>query len=443
MTHTLFLSLAAFCGAAASAGAGPLTVHQAVDEALARYPSVSLVEANLEAARAAVGEAQAGLWPSVEASASATRYEEPFPVVPIHGLRPGTIPPFDETLLNAQVRASYTLFSGGGRIAQVRGARAQASGVEAAAEETRQSLTLQVVRTYLDVLSCREVLAAHERRIEALTAERNRATDLLAHGKVARVELLRVEAALAAAEAGRVRSATALVTAEEDLARWLVVPVEETRAARLVAVALIDTLLPSAVEMLHGARENNPGVLEARAGAAAAAAGRRVARSARWPDLRLVGTHTSYGDAEGFEAGEWSAAVQAGLKLFSGGAISKGIDRADAAHRGAAEQLRLAESQLAGEIDRALAGALEADSRVRSLTKAVASYEEVARIESLSLHAGSGTQSDYLDAEASLLDARADLVEARHRQILARLELVRLTGTLDPAWLRQNLESGS
>jgi multidrug efflux system outer membrane protein len=427
----------------AGGGAGTLTVQQAVERALERYPSVSLAAANLEAARASVGEAQAGFWPALQANASATRHEEPYPVVPIHGLTPGKIPPFDQTLLNAQLQASYTLFSGGSRGARVRSARAQAGASEAVLEESRQGLTFAVVRTYLEVLSRRELEAAHARRIEALRIERGRAADLLEQGKAARVELLRVDASLAAAEAERVSSVTELATAEEDLARWLVAPPEETRAGRLQAVALRDTLLLVPADLLGEARQNNPASREARAGEAAAKAARGVARGARWPDLRLVGMHTSYGDGEGFEAGEWMAAVQAGLKLFTGGAIAKGIDRADAIHRAAADQVRLVESQVAAEIDRAVAGALEADSRVRSFAKAVASYEEVARIEGLSLRAGSGTQSDYLDAEASLLTARASLVEARHRQILTRLEIARLTGTLNPAWLRQNLETGS
>ena len=53
-----------------------------------------------------------------------------------------------------------------------------------------------------------------------------------------------------------------------------------------------------------------------------------------------------------------------------------------------------------------------------------------------------GTQTDYLDSEASLFGARAGLIEARHREIAARSELARVTGTLDPEWFEQNLEVG-
>jgi outer membrane protein TolC len=66
---------------------------------------------------------------------------------------------------------------------------------------------------------------------------------------------------------------------------------------------------------------------------------------------------------------------------------------------------------------------------------------EVARIEKLSLDVGSGTQTDYLSAEADLLAARANLVNARYREIVTRVDLARITGQLSLEWLAQNLES--
>ena len=66
---------------------------------------------------------------------------------------------------------------------------------------------------------------------------------------------------------------------------------------------------------------------------------------------------------------------------------------------------------------------------------------EVARIERLTLDVGSGTQTDYLDAEAKLLSARASLIEARHAEISARVELARITGELSRDWLGRTVEA--
>jgi outer membrane protein TolC len=72
---------------------------------------------------------------------------------------------------------------------------------------------------------------------------------------------------------------------------------------------------------------------------------------------------------------------------------------------------------------------------VAALATAAAQFDEVVRIRRLTLQTGSGTQTDYLDAETDLLRARASLVEARHGEIGARVELARVAGDLTPAWL--------
>jgi hypothetical protein len=92
--------------------------------------------------------------------------------------------------------------------------------------------------------------------------------------------------------------------------------------------------------------------------------------------------------------------------------------------------MRQIELQVEEAIDRALSGIREARARVESLVIAVARAEEVARIEQLLLETGSGTQTDFLSAEADLLAIRADLVDGRHAEIAARVDLARVTGEL-------------
>ena len=86
-------------------------------------------------------------------------------------------------------------------------------------------------------------------------------------------------------------------------------------------------------------------------------------------------------------------------------------------------------------MDGALATVTAARATVEALVTAVAQSEEVERIRLLSVQVGSGTETDYLDAEATLLSNRAALVQARHAEIAARIELARVTGVLTPEWL--------
>ena len=233
----------------------------------------------------------------------------------------------------------------------------------------------------------------------------------------------------------------ALALAESDLARLLGVEVERTRASELTNVALVDTMLPDPEGVAAAAMRTSPAFSQARAQVAVAEEGSRAARGARFPSVAFSGNYNGWSDSKGTDQYEWNAAAQLALPLFTGGAITQGIARSDAVRRSAQEQLRLAELQLRQEIDRAISAAAEAHARVRSLTIAVASTAEVARIEKLALEAGSGTQTDYLGAEADLLVTRANLVNAHAREIVTRVDLARVTGNLSLEWLAQNLET--
>lgn len=421
---------------------GVLTLEDAAREALESYPALSVSEAAGEEARAAVGEARAAWFPSLRFTATANRFEEPMAVYPIHGFKVGLIPPFDRTYYQGGLNLTYTLFDGGARGARIRQARERATSTDAAVDATSQLVVARVVATYLDILSGREIVDAHDRRLAALSAEKRRVEQYLEVGRAAPVERLRVEAAIANAEAERVTDASTLALAEGDLARLIGSDdLERTRAGQLRAVELADSSAPDPAQTLAGAAARSPGLAQARAQAAAAQAARGVARGARLPSIGLAGNYNGWSDSKGNDQYEWSAAAQVALPLFTGGAIRSGIARSDATSRGAAEQLRLAELQLRQDVERAITVVADAHARVRSLSSAVASLTEVARIERLALDAGSGTQNDYLDAEANLLVARAGLVNAHYREIVARVELARITGQLSPEWLARNLET--
>jgi outer membrane protein len=417
-----------------------LTLPQAVERALARFPSIGVARAARDESRASIGEAQAGYYPSLRVNGSGTLYEEPTAVYPIHGFKPGLIPPFDTTIYQGAANVSLTLFDGGGRGSRVRQARSRYYASDYALTGTGQTLTARVISTYLDVLSRAQTLESQDRRIDALEAERARVVKLMDVGRAARLEFLRVDGDLETARAGRIRLATGLDTAERDLALLIDMPLEQTRAGRLIAIDVADTSLASREELLDLALHASPSLSQARSQLASAKAATGVARGLRWPEVKVVGNYVGWSDSKGDDTAEWNAAAQLSLPIFTGGAISSGIEKADAAARGASEQARLTEIQVAQDLDRARSAVLEARAQVVSLSKAVESMTEVVRIEKLALENGSGTQTDYLDGEADLFAARAGLIGARHREIAARAELARVTGSLDPAWLTQTLE---
>ncbi len=438
------LLLVLYCGDAradSTTRGNELSLVNAIEQALTHYPTVGVAAAEIDRARAVKGEARAAWLPSVSIVAAATRYEEQMPATPIHGFSPGALPTFNDALAQYGFNIGYTLFDGGKRRANIRGAQSRLAAVEASSIQTQQQLMTRVIAAYLSVLSTREKLAAHDVRLEAMRSELSRAEQFYAQDKAAKVEILRVQAALAAAEAGRAQVFSLLVVAEKNLASLIGVDPEQANTTQLKPVTFRDVAAEDDTVLYSVALRTNPRVEQTRYNVAAANAQLAVARGVRWPKLHLTGNWMDQGDFDGNRLDEWNVGVTASFPLFTGGSVKNRIAHSRANRRFAEEKLRLTEIVVQREIDQMLAALNVAQSRVVSLSSAASTYAEVARIEKLLVKTGSGTQTDYLDAESNLVTVRADLAEARHAAIIARVELARLTGQLDLSWITRHLEN--
>ena len=434
--------LAAALAAAAPQAQAPqdttarLTLAEALRGALERYPTIAAARAGREQAAAAVGEARAPLFPRLSLDAQATRYELPSLVYPLHSLTLTSPPVFDRTVEQGSASLSWTLWDFGARAGRIRAARAAETAAGATVDATEAALLARVAQAYLRVLTLSGVLDAQDQQLTALAAEADRVHQLLAAGRAARVEVLRIEATVTRARADREGTVADLEVAERDLAQLANVPVERARGAHLAPLHLRDSsAVPERADLLQRAESANPDLQQARQSAQAGLAQLDAVRATRFPELKLLGTWVDRAASQGNLKGEWQAGVALSYPLFTGGQRASQIRRADADYRVRAEQVRQAQFALEQSVDRALGALRQAHARVAALATAAAQFDEVVRIRRLSLQTGSGTQTDYLDAETDLLRARASLVEARHAEIGARIELARVAGDLTPAWL--------
>jgi outer membrane protein TolC len=418
-----------------------LTLVDAVNRALSYYPSVRASAAQVDAAEAAVDEAESARFPTLSVGASATQYQEPAIVYPIHAFNLDLLPPFDRTLFQALADLRYSLFDGGSRSARIAESKARRQSADSSLLEARQRLLSQLIQQYLSVLSRARTLDAQDRSIQALEAELARVKQLFDVGRAATVDVLRVEASIAAARAERVRLASSLDLAQRSLARLIGVEPSETRASNLVPVALSGSSLPSREEIQQSALQSSPTARLARDELAIAEATFDGSRSGRLPSVSVDGRYINYGSASGANSLEWNVGVSVAYTIFNGGAVSSAVTRSESAARSAAERVKWTELEVASEVDRGYAAMEEARARVESLLTAVARFDEVSRIEKLRLENGVGTEVDYIRAEADRLSAEAGLIEARYSEIAARAELARVAGSLSAEWVTENLRS--
>jgi len=412
----------------------------AVRSGIDHHPALSVARAGHRGAEALLGEVGAARYPSLAADASMARFQDPMLVAPIHSFDPMNLPLFDRNLVQGNLSLGYTLFDGGARGARIQraeaGAEAAWEGVRGAEMEVVSSVTL----SYLSVLTSREVLDAGDRQVAALQSERNRVLLMLEEGRAARVDLLRVEAALSRAEAGRVSARARLDVAVQELRRLTGLGPGDVECGSPLPLRPRWARQPERSEALTRAGDGSPILEAARRNVVAAEAGRSEARASRLPNLQMGARYAEYGTIEGDFTGEWQATFQLSYPIFTGGGRTNVIRRAEAEESRALEALRLAELQMESGIDRALAVVQEAGALKEALAAAAEQSEEVARIEQLALEAGAGVQTDYLTAEAELFRARAALTQARHGEIAAAVQLARAMGDLSVTWLEQNVE---
>ncbi|HSG09704.1 MAG TPA: TolC family protein [Longimicrobiales bacterium] len=429
------LVLAMLSGAIpAGVGAQTLTLGAALDSALATHPSVGAAQARMEGATATHEAARAAYLPTVTGSAGITRFQQPMVVAPLHGFDPLHPPAFDQTLIQGQVGMAYTLFDGGARGALSSGTAAAEESMALQKDAIVQELIQSVTLAYTAVLGSREVFIAAEAQVDALASEFDRAGQRLREGTAARVEVLRAEAALLDARAQSASAEVQVGVAERNLARLMGVDPSTTLGRSLADVA-----------PRRGARgvavADNPRILAAARAVDAAQARVDQENAGRLPSVRAAAGLQNFGSSRGEYDTEWQAGLQVSWPLFTGGARTAAIHKARADLRVAEQQLAQARLAVAADLDGADAAWREASARAEALAASVAQWEEVARVEALSLENGAGLQQDYLRAQAALFQARAGLARARFDMILALVGRARAQGHLDLDWMATALET--
>src|SRR5262245_16753195 len=114
------LTLLLIAGIVAPPDTVRLTLHRAVDRALASYPTLAAARAQRDRVAADLGDAKSQRLPRLSLDGQLFRYQKPNIVAPLHGLDPGNPPIFDATLVQTGVLLNWTVMDFGNRAAKVR-----------------------------------------------------------------------------------------------------------------------------------------------------------------------------------------------------------------------------------------------------------------------------------------------------------------------------------
>lgn len=417
-----WLALVALAGSAAPLWAAPLTEREAVQLALQNRPALRAAQAEAAMAQARVGIARAEGRLQLSANALATASSMPS-VVGVPAVMPqALLQSRDESSVDLNAMAMLPLATGG-RIGHT--VRAAELGSQAAQEEvgaTRVAVAAEARRRLAEWRSARAMVTVAQSAVTAQQEATTVSRQLFAEGKIPQFDLLRNEAALAAAQQQVSNAQADAAAAQARLAQALGVP-----AAGLTEPAE-ETPPPPPADPLTTALARRPDLLAAARRVEAARATAAAREAAYRPQVYAVGMADLFAPSDMGRSTGATVGVVAGVPILEGGRRRAEVSEAEQA--AARAQAARAELELAVQADVAEAQSrlAAAAQNVTTASAEVASAEASYQVAQERYAAGKGTLVEKLDALRAQTEAQQSLVTAQAQYSMRLADLYQAMG---------------
>lgn len=399
------------------------TLQELVAEALDQNAGLAATRSASDAAREGIDAARGARLPRVDA----VGLGEYFPrrerlLIFRHGFRRDDNP-FQTAIVNYGLEVTLPLYTSG-RIEHGIGlAEARADAARFRIDVTRHELIFNVASTYFTALRLQDVIAAQEAALASLR-ESLRVAELQREvGRIAPLDLLRIETRVSQAERDLVGARTTYDRAIEILKELMAVPPEVVIdvAGKLIPASLLGERAES---LRQQALDNRPDLVALRHDVQAQREALGIADARFGPTVDLkAGYRGVTGVDDGTTRDDAAIFLQLRFPLYSGGVL-EAQRRQDAAELRRVEfRLQDAERRALGEVNRAMLDLKAAAPRIEAARRVVEQAEESLRVERQKFAQGRGTSNDLLLAEEALLRARTQLAAALTDSQLSRAEL--------------------
>nr|WP_285222274.1 MULTISPECIES: TolC family protein [unclassified Lysobacter] len=402
------------------------------------HPQLEVREALHQGAQAMRDGARALRYPNIGVAATYARISDPIELdlgllnLILHDLDP-RLPKIPNPVLQpdtfgiAMATITWPIFTGGRISAANEASKAGIIVTEAARDETRDALLLDLVARYHGVGVAMQALAVEEGVVASLREHLRHANSLEANGQIAALDRMRVEVALAQAETSRQQRLHALEIAKAGLASLLSLEDDVDPVTQLGTPPRVEALSSYQSEAL----QTNPVLRQIAAAAEQAEQGVRAAHGEYWPTVALVGGY----ELESYHlpelVPEWTVGVTVAMPLFDGGARRSRLSmakskllEAQALHRDGRNKIRLIIQQRYLDCEDAI-------RRVDVATRTVALARESLRMQRIAFAEGETRSIDVVDAENALATARLGRLAARYDHALAWATLMLASGHRD------------
>ncbi len=399
-----------------AAGHRTVTLDEALQLAAAVDPLVVSAASNASMARADRLQARGALLPSLSANgvygnSSNQRFDQ----------ASGRL--VSQSYTN-QLQASYEVFSGGRKLAQLRSAGAGVAAAEAREREQAFGSAYRTKLTFYAAAAARDLARVAEQRLARAKHQQEFAAQRFDVGTATRSDVLRAEIEVQNADLAVFEARSALENAALELGR--AIGVAEKVWAAESALPEKAPELPSVEELVHAAAQSSPSVVAAEAARASRHADRLASYTPYLPVVRLSGGYDWFSYDFPPAQQSWSLRVTASLPLFNGLQREAGVQRAAAQERAAEAAAR--DARLAARVD--VEGAVRdlevAERQIQVADRTVELAEEDLRVQEERYTMGAATILELQASQVALAEAQVAGVRARQGLggAMARLESI-------------------
>lgn len=400
------------------------TLEQALATAYASNPTLISARAGVRAVDEGVPQARAGMLPNVDATATvgATRSS-------INGPATGASTEPRSVALNA----AQVLYDGGRTFNSIDGAVAGVDAARARLTDTEQTILLQVVNAYANVLRDKQFVVLAKNNVRLIREQLRAAEDRFEVGEVTRTDVSQARARLAQSESALAAQEGALARSFQLYGRIVGAPPGD-----LAELPPLPQFPPTLADGVQEAMDSHPAIAAARYDEEQSRSDIAVAQGVLLPTVTLSGS-VSYSEDQSaaLSSGITSAQVQvqARIPLYQGGAAYAGVRRAQAVQSQRVGQIHEITRQIREQVENAWTDLEASRIAIRAGRQQVAASQLAFDGVREEAKLGARTTLDVLDAEQELLNARTNVVASLRDEYVAGFSLLAALGRLTVAGL--------
>ena len=408
-----------------------LSLKNCLNAALKNNPLLSEAQFGIQAAQKGIESATGRHFPKVSLDGNYTKRQDPWPYIPAQSAT--IIPHFSDEFAYWQAVMTIPIYQGGQIVNGVKLADIRKSMQEEAYRLTRNEVLANVVNTYNKILQLRELRTASISSVDALEQQLRNIRLMTDAGRVARVDLLKVEVQLAN-ERQRLLSINEGLSTSLETLQYLMgkrEPVLSTEVTLSDSLAMSDYLSPAFDQAMETGKKNRPEYLLAEKNLQEAGVSRSISKGKLLPTIAGFGGYIDqYGFNPWYGEANWFTGVNVSIPIFEK-PLYADVARDTVLEKKAGERLRAVQDRLRLDILSALSSLKESRNRVLTSRTATEQAKESFRIEELRYQSGAGAVVDMLLAQAAYMTAVANHSQALFDYNAALVAYRKAMGTME------------